>query len=270
MGGLANRMRFIASAIWLKEQLDTRLTVIWNENYELNCPYNQLFETAEAFQVKPVSRMNGYIKSTNQAVGIQQSLINITNNLLGINYCITEPDFHNLVWTGKLDILETARRHKNIYIKTCQEFGDNQFAFKYFVPIAPLQEKVDTIIDNYSAHVVGVHIRRTDNEMSISNSPVGLFVDKMKDELQLNNETCFFLCTDDAEVETMMMQQFGNKIITYKKELSRQSIKGMQDALVDLYCLSKTAKILGSYWSSFSEIGARINNIPLQIVKNGQ
>ena len=56
---------------------------------------------------------------------------------------------------------------------------------------------------------------------------------------------------------------FEGKIIVYKKEMNRDTPNGIRDAVVDLYCLSKTKYIYGSYWSSFSDIAARIGEIRL-------
>jgi hypothetical protein len=39
--------------------------------------------------------------------------------------------------------------------------------------------------------------------------------------------------------------------------------KGIQDAVVDMYCLAGCQKIIGSYFSSFSEVAAQINGIEL-------
>jgi hypothetical protein len=268
LGGLANRMRVIASAIWLKEQLKTGLTVIWNENFELNCPYSALFEDHGMFLIRPKARKYHYIKTTNQNTlpgKIKSSLI---NRLIGIDYCIKEQDFHDLIWTGKLDIYEIAKRHRTVYIQTCQEFGDNAFAFRHFTPALPIIQKINVITQNFTRHTIGVHIRRLDNTNSIQFSPTPLFIQKMKAELAAEADVKFFLCTDDPKEEKAIIAEFGEKVITYKKHLDRQTVRGMQDAAIDLFCLSKTQKILGSFWSSYSDIAARINNIELNVIKD--
>jgi hypothetical protein len=267
LGGLTNRLRLIASAIWLKEKTADRLVVIWNENFELNCPYHLLFEVQDAFLVRNRRKTDGLIQSFNQTTGIKKFIIKATNKLLGINNCISEADFQQLVWPGKLDIYETTLRYRNLYVRACQEFGDNSSALKQFRPVPDLRRKIDDIVRDFGANTIGVHVRRTDHEMSISNSPIDIFIEKMREEVIKNAGTNFFLCTDDAQEEKILIKEFGDKIIVYKKEINRQSITGMQDAVVDLYCLSKTSKILGSYWSSFSETAAKMNDRPLITIR---
>jgi hypothetical protein len=50
------------------------------------------------------------------------------------------------------------------------------------------------------------------------------------------------------------------------KELNRNSQQGITDAVVDMFCLSKTKYIYGSYWSSFSDIASVIGDD--KIIKN--
>jgi hypothetical protein len=267
LGGLANRMRVIASGIWLKKKLGTGLVVIWNENYELNCPYNLLFEENPAFTIRQKGRKYNYIKTSNQTTLVRRISAAVTNKLIGIDYCVLDNDFYNLVFTNKLDVYQAAKKHRVTYIQTCQAFGENLFAFACFKPILPISEKIGLVIKQFTAATIGVHIRRTDHAHSIENSPIDLFITKMRAELAAGKNSTFFLCTDDPEVEQAILAIFGEKVIIYEKERSRQTIGGMQDAVVDLYCLSKTNKILGSYWSSYAEIAAILNDIELEVVK---
>ncbi|MDR6944695.1 hypothetical protein [Mucilaginibacter pocheonensis] len=269
IGGLANRMRVIASGIWLKGILNTDLTIIWNENYELNCPFDLLFENSDAFKIisKPISYR--YLKPSNEVGLIKRTLFSLRNKLIGIDYCIIEGNFPSNTWIG-INILSilSAQKDKNIYIQTCQEFGDNIPSFKYLIPIKKIKDKINLITKNFNQLVVGVHIRRTDNVISIEKSPIELFIKAIEKKLITEEKTTFFLCSDDHEVEKKIISTFGNsKIIINRKENSRITIHGMQDAVTDLYCLSYTSEIFGSYWSSFTEVAAKFNNTQLTIIK---
>lgn len=267
-GGLANRMRVIASGIWLKDQLSTGLTVVWNLNDELNCPFGDLFEplTGVSIIAKPTKYYR--LRRSNQPTGFAQSKTKAINALLGIDYCIQEIDFHELIWPGKLDILETAKKNKHLYIQTCQEFGDNLYAFKLFKPISQLLAGIQKTTASFGPDAVGVHIRRTDNTFSIQHSPLDLFTEAMQQAIDVRPETTFYLSSDDAETKATLIEIFGERIITQNKKTDRKSVAGVQDAILDMYCLAATQSILGSYWSSFSDVAARINNIPLRVMKS--
>lgn len=267
-GGLANRMRVIASGIALKEKINARLTIIWNENYELRCPYEMLFEDGPHFTLIKKQKKHNYIRSLSGLPTAKKTAYFLYHKLLGIGKVIQEADFPNLIWSGKLDIAETAKKYDTIYIQTCQEFGNPCQVYRYFKPVPALMQKISETSRTFNNYTFGVQIRRTDNEKSIQHSPVALFIEKMQTLLEREERTTFFLCTDDREVEEQLRFVFGSRIITNKAELSRQTVVGIQDALLDLFCLSKTTHILGSFYSSFAEVAAKLEGAELEVVRN--
>lgn len=60
---------------------------------------------------------------------------------------------------------------------------------------------------------------------------------------------------------------YGSRIITSNNEISQNTTEEMRSAVKDLYCLSKTNKIIGSAYSSFSEIAAELDSIKLKIAR---
>jgi len=61
---------------------------------------------------------------------------------------------------------------------------------------------------------------------------------------------------------------FPGKIITYpKRVLERDNPLAAQDALIDLYCLSRCRKLIGSHWSSFTDVAWQIRGIERLIIK---
>ena len=88
----------------------------------------------------------------------------------------------------------------------------------------------------------------------------------MRKELEVHPDTLFYLATDDLKEETRIREAFPGKILSNENRcLRRDSREGMQDALCDLYCLAATRRIIGSYFSSFTDIAADMRGIPLVI-----
>ena len=114
--------------------------------------------------------------------------------------------------------------------------------------------------------MIGVHVRRGDNLMSHKYSPLDLFIKKMDENIGVDPSTTFYVSTDSNEVYETLKQIFGDKVYTAATVRSRDTLKGIQSALLDFYCLSKCKKILGSYDSSFSEIAAKMGKIPLEVI----
>lgn len=263
LGGLANRMRVISSGLWLSNETQQDLKLIWNLNNALNCEFGEIFEPICNLNLIYKKRKYKYVKATNQEKYHKRILALIINKFINIDYCIKERDFNKLIWNNKINILDISKKNRNLYFQTCEEFGNNLNEILNFRPISEIQKKIDYQTEKFTEHTIGIHIRRSDNKKSIDQSPLELFIDKINYELKINLDANFFLATDDLNTEKILKKLFGIKIFTYKKELCRNTQNGIKDAVVDLYCLSKTKYIYGSYWSSYSDIAARIGQIKL-------
>jgi hypothetical protein len=112
-----------------------------------------------------------------------------------------------------------------------------------------------------------VHIRRTDNQWR-DHSPTGEFVRLMEEEIGKGPDRLFFVATDGSEEEERLKRLFPGRIISHRKRtLDRNSPEGVKDAVVDLYCLARCGKVIGSHRSSFSEAAAQIGQCPLVIAQ---
>lgn len=130
----------------------------------------------------------------------------------------------------------------------------------------PVQRLLDRVKDLPISceNTIGVHIRRTDHAHAIEANPIDAFEKSIEHEIQLNPGITFFLATDDVEVETRMKHRFGSRVFSCKKSSwKRTEAGGIDDAIVDLWALSRCRKVIGSKGSSFSFTGAAIGSRPL-------
>lgn len=116
--------------------------------------------------------------------------------------------------------------------------------------------------------IIGIHVRRTDHDMCKKYSTLDIFIDKMREALEEDGETFFFLATDDNEVENQLLEIFPGRIIVNPQKIwGRDSNDGMKSGIVDLLCLSSCKYIIGSYGSAFSAFAARYGRKKLEICK---
>lgn len=246
IGGLCNRMRSINSAYKLAVMRGERLTVIWFRNQELGCSFDSIFQLnpvihliniTSKFDIRKI-----FYQFTSQYIENEDIRANRTGYTLNENF--------------------RSSLKKRCYIATEEHFYPAD-SYSLFKPLPELQQKIDSIISEFSAHTVGIHIRRTDNLPSIGKSSTDAFVSAMREELNKDSDTYFYLATDDAAEESYLRTLFPDRILANtNKDLSRDSLRGMQDALIDLYCLASTDKIIGSFYSSFTDIAADMHHIP--------
>lgn len=258
IGGLANRMRVIVSAINLKKIINFDLHCVWVENEELNAPFISLFEEIDGLIFVPKQKKYNYLKSSNKKNFIKKTIVAGINKYYGFNYCLKQSDF-----TESLNIIDIIKHNKRVYIRTCEEFYSyNNEDFNIFKPTKQIMHEIHKNCIKFNNNTIGIHIRRTDNALSIQHSPFEIFIKKIEEEIRENEEVNFFLSTDDISVESLLIDKYNPKIFATKNKVqNRNTEDGVKAAVVDMFSLSSTTKIYGSYWSSFSDIAARIGNI---------
>ena len=174
---------------------------------------------------------------------------------------IRDKDFVALVGSKKKVFIES-------YNRFCPYTIEGRLA-EYFRPIPLIEDRIKSVVDNFAPHTIGVHIRRTDNTVSIESSPLQLFIDSMDKALDADPRCMFYVATDDVGVKEQLIERYGRRILSPYYDLRRNSTQGMRDAVVDLFCLASTKEILGSTYSTFSTDAAAIYDIPLTIVTKG-
>lgn len=267
LGGLANRMRVLASALTASKESNNKLIVVWNLNTELNCDFNTIFESIPGVEFRENNANYKLLHRSNQANYYKRIKAKVRNKILGIDYCVTEGDVKDKDFNKK--IVQIITKNRNVHIATNHEFGSGKKDYKVFSPKKEIQKIIDNLTIRFTNSTIGLHIRQTDNKIAIDSSPIELFKDKINEELAKNSETLFFLATDSLGIQEELISKFGDKIIVYPKEWTRNSKQGMIDAVVDMYCLSKTKLIYASYWTSFSDVAALIGGIQkIELVGN--
>lgn len=162
------------------------------------------------------------------------------------------------------NFVQWAKGHR-CYMSNFMHFGDWQTSLynEIFKPVKPVADAVDKLVQLFSKHTIGIHIRRGDNLYCIEKSPTRLYIDKIAEEVDANDDTKVFLATDSYDVKVELCKIFGNRIITVDERASRGCIEGIRGGLVDLYTLSHTTKVYGSIGSTFAIMAADIGGIEM-------
>ena len=266
-GGLANRMKAIEAMIALVSEADIDAHVIWFKDKGLNCSFDELFQPIH------IPRLN--LREAKPADHIfidrprkRNLFIPLFFENMHFDSCLHENEVTQNTYRN-FDFKKWILSHKKTYLSACLQFhpSDIRYRFNSFISTQCLQEQIDEGCRKLNAHTVGIHIRRTDNVLSIKESPTELFINRMEKEIEIQPDVQFYLASDSLDEKRRLISVFGDRIITSWGETSRQSPEGIKEALIELYTLSKTRKILGSHYSSYSQTAAEIGKIPYVEVK---
>lgn len=272
-GGLGNRMRAMNSAAGLAERTGHQLRVVWEKDPSLACRFRELFippGKIEVIETIPYDR--AYFWRLD--LWIYRPRENCRPSFKKIIGLIQDRRF-DLVWSyNDVEFImkagwdfDSIRRSREVLLFSGNEFLEGPFGRDLFVPVSEIAERVCEVRGRFGPNTIGVHIRRQDHTWAIDQSPEQMFVDRMEELVAEDDRASFFLATDCPETEQRMRERFPGRILTSEPERSRSTWAGMRDAVVDMYCLAQTSHILGSYWSTFSEMASRLGGVSLEIIK---
>ena len=262
-GGLANRMRAVASAYELCKKVDSTLQVVWFQDWALHAPFRSIFEETPLVAIREATMLDHILYDRARKKNL---FVPALPQRILFQRHIKEQDVTPLKKVS-FDFEQWARG-KRCYMSCYQVFGSfpDELYSRLFRPVKEVMDVVNGYRSQFGSHTIGLHIRRTDNAESIAKSPTSLFINKVREEIDQHADAKVFLATDSAEVKQEFIAAFGSHIITPKEDACRDSISGIRGGVVDLWTLASTQKIYGSAGSSFSPMAASIGGVPLEIM----
>lgn len=253
-GGLCNRLRAIASAKRLCAKTGARGTIVWDWG-----DYRALFDDDTE-----------WIPYTEQMNWQQNVII---------------PGYHHIRHLHPQDGGTGDNRRVPITTYPCIAViswyifcaaeepvlrGSEESVFPWFPKPRPaILGKVSAFTEaHFSAHTVGVHIRRTDHKRAILRSPDEAYF-KEADRLA-DKGYHLFLATDDEETLWMMQRRYGRNLIHYPKASpmkqhwprATSTVEAVIDDMVDLWLLAACEFVIGSATSSYSRVAILLNGSP--------
>jgi hypothetical protein len=237
--GLCNRLRALVSGICLAEDLNCGLMVYW--------PSSKRESAAAFFDLFENSSLPGRVKVEDKIiVPVKKIFCHYKKDAL-------QAFVNNLVINSNQQFHSTDKERFVRHLRSLQ-------------PVKNIKSRVNKNLCSLPPGLtpIGVHIRRTDHQRSIEESPFGGFVKEMR-KIQ---KGYFYLATDDPLVASELMKNFPGRIHCHETLRNRNTVEGVQEAMVSLYTLASCSFILGCGASSFSNCAALIGQKELYPIGN--
>lgn len=268
VAGLGNRMQVLASAYFLANKYQKKLCILWNHDGHLAADFEDLFEAVPNVKVVKVTT-DGY--HAKPFLRLKSELLR--KKLMSKCSFTTDVDLWSDMSLEEIfsAVDEGVRNAEDVYVRSWKYFTpvyeDAEITLDFLRPSEKVRLRGKAVFDEIGDNTVGVHIRRTDHEMAIADSPTEAFLAEMQRELERDGSCRFFVATDDRDEERKILSRFGERVLVKEnKSWGRKQTDGMLDACVDLWALSKCRKILGSRGSTFGQIAAKMGNSRLEVV----
>ncbi len=295
VNGLCNRLRVLASCEILAESTDRKLLVYWSLPEERPtvgyADWKDLFAEPALNYIDhlpsnaPLYKFNKeeihtLLSTLNLQIALEPyieedpNIVLLYSNSAGAEVSITIPEEYDTVIFQTIHNIKPNGMSNEEFYQKKREFYDK------LVPVPYVQDAVKRIAPSITEKTVGVHIRTTDLLKSIGQQKPAYekYQIAMREELKKDPSTNFYLCTDSKEILYYFQLVFFGKIlhnpaIEYHANgsdcsVKRNTIQAQRDALVDLILLSKTRKLIGTKYSSFSYEAACMGGIPMVAISH--
>jgi hypothetical protein len=254
--GLCNRLLLLAGALRLAHLTNRNLLLYWPNNSEAACEFNDLF--LNQFRMFGERDIHYLLNST------------VTIQLYNA-WRIRGPHYPDIATDGDPQA-EIVLIKGWFYPKLSHEVYDGSFylsAREYLVELRPREALLERMnLFNLPEFSIGVHLRRAEVCPEFQISRDEHFRTIMRALLKEFPALKFFLATDDPLTAAKFCDEFGDRILQIEKiGGGRKRLDGMEEALIDLYLLSRTRAVLGNNFSTFTHTAAALGGIPVVIAK---
>ena len=263
--GLANRMRVIDSAYRFCSTHNKKFVICWERDQIVNCPFNKLFNPLSNLKESHSYRYILFLHKLERHFRLARWFVQLLErcHILKIFKEEQYEELRAFAIKGGNKFLWVIVESYSVFFRT----EEDDFLRDLFQLNDLMSQRLKNETKAFKNHVIGVHVRRTDNKDSIEQSPLELFIARMQEEIVKDPEVQFYVASDNPLVKEQLLHIFGaQRIIIPTGVIGRDSEEGIRQAVIEMYALSKTNRILGSYYSSFSEIASSLAGIKLETI----
>lgn len=234
--GLCNRLRVLISASYLAGRYDRELILCWRPGDNCGARFGDLFTNpiteTDALPEQPPAHRGSPPDVLARAVQSPEPIV-----------CVSECH-----WLVADEDQRKSAPH-----------------FLALRPVAAVTQAVDAVAAQFRGRTIGVHVRRGDFARQLSRrhnlklpalERYFTYLDKWRGTI--------FLATDGGdEVVPRFRDRYGERLLTFPRRFpGRCSPEAVQEALVDLCLLQRCQAVVGTRYSSFSELAWCIAKTP--------
>jgi hypothetical protein len=268
--GLGNRIRAIGSAAAIAEKSGRELIIVWEPDHHCECRFSDLFDYGG------LVIETSFIEKANQSMNVY-------------NYMEIEAG-------ASKDKEIVIEEDKDLYLRAAYTFNsplsDWESENKFIKKLNPTSE-IELMVKKFNlSNVIAAHVRMEAGAGLDHNTydSVENWTKKGHDELHFWREKShyshfikridqlfteqpslkLFLATDLPENYKAFADYYGDKLFYLKRDVFDRSKEQIKYGLADAILLSKSQKLLGSTWSSFSELAMRMSDTFSSIEMSGR
>lgn len=231
--GLCNRLRALLCAIAYSEITNRKLLLHWPKEEQFSVDLRDLWE--HPYQEIGIAKRKLFENLFGRYTNPDSIHLGINDQIVCINtiytFCRTQYPAPLVSYLSRLKLIE------------------------------PLEQQIESFASQWfhGNVVVGVSIRyKNAHPKTLEASPLEWFIQRINQIHEQFPGVLFFLSADCKEVGQIIRSSTQAAICQLPRNYRSHQVDGIQEALCELYLLTRTNYILGSYLSSFSDMAGRL------------
>jgi len=252
-GGLCNRLLPLANCYVYSKLTGRKLVICWEKHDVCDANFKDLFQNdIEIISWDDLKKITGaYIFTKKQSLDYNNLTVITNNNSISNN------DIMDVNCTNEIIIHHHNNLIPNINRTLVVEF------LRSLRPIQEIEDKINELTEKFNLNksVFGIHCRLTDFSLDWS-----CYENEIQKLINENVDCKIFVCSDDIDFENYIGEKYKNNVLIHnkkykmvKKNQSKEwennnfirDTGSVQEAIVDLFLLSKTTIKFCSNHSSF-------------------
>lgn len=269
--GLGNRLRAIGSAAAIAEKTDRDLVIIWEPDHHCEGRLTDLFDyngaVIEKSFVQDAARQGckvyNYMEHEDGA--LKDALIDLTCNsdIYARSNCVLKAP--PSTWESENRFLRCLTPAKTVCVLVASVRAPNDVS---------AHVRMEGGINYKHLPYEAAENWTKEGHMQIDfwrrNSHFKHFMARIDTLISEGRAERIFLAADKPETYEAFLSTYGNRISYLKRDVYDRSVEQLQYALADVMLLGTAPLLLGSTWSSFSELAMRLSPQKMQIEMSGK
>jgi hypothetical protein len=269
--GLGNRLRAIGSAAAIAEKTGRELVIIWEPDRHCECRFTDLFDYSGAIidkafmedAVRQKCKVYNYMEHEDGAAKNAPIDLSWSGDIYARSNCV-------------LKASPSTWEAENLFLRS----------------LTPLQAVRELVADVRTPNDVSAHVRMEggadyehlsyeaafnwtrEGHMQIDfwrrKSHFKHFIARIDTLIAEGKAERIFLAADKPETYDAFLSTFGDRIAYLKRDVYDRSVEQLRYALADAILLGTSPLLLGSTWSSFSELAMRLSSHKVKIEMSGK
>jgi len=269
--GLGNRLRAIASGAAIAWATERELVIIWEPDAHCECHFDDLFDYEGAVMARSFAGMAA---------------------ACGMDFVT----YMELEANSKKDKRIRLRKGEDFYARTAYVLNspdsDHRVENDFLQRLKPVEAVHDLVSSVRSPNDVAVHVRmvggdgfehlpyeirgnwKKSSHRKITHwrrkSHFSNFIARIDQLSGEGRAERIFLAADQAETYDKFHGRYGNRVACLPRKLYDRSTEQLKYALADALLLGRAPFLLGSTWSSFSELAQRLSAHEMHVETSGR